>query len=306
MKTLNCTATASLLALFAAAVPAFAATPINESHPLDPRGRVEVENLKGSIEVRAWDRSEVKIEGELGDGAEKLEVDGDGKRVRVKVKYPSRSGVLNFGSRDRSGPTTLRLMVPLRADLDLSAVAANITAWGVAPRSMKVQNVSGSTTVAGAPDDIEVNSVSGKVDLTVNRGNLRAESVSGDIRVSGRLGEEVDVESVSGDIDLRVLDSAVRRLDGASVSGDMRLQMTLAPRARVRLESVSGDVALQLPRSTSAEVRAESFSGSLRAPGATVDRPRHGPGSSLRQRYGSGDADVSIETFSGDAELRLD
>lgn len=306
MKTLNPLATASLLALLAAAAPAVAATPINETRPLDPRGRVEVENLKGTIEVRAWDRAEVRIDGELGDGVEKLEVDGDGKRVRVKVKYPSRNGLLNFGSRDRTGPTTLRLMVPLRADLDLSAVAADITAWGVAPRSLKVQNVSGDTTVAGAPEDVEVNTVSGGLDLTVNRGNLRAESVSGDIRVSGRLGEEVDVESVSGDIDLRVLDSAVRRLDGASVSGDMRLQMALAPRARVRLESVSGDIGLRLPRDASAEVRAESFSGSLRAPGASIERPKHGPGSSLRQRYGSGDADVSIETFSGDAELRLD
>ena len=41
--------------------PAFAATPINQSRPLDPRGRVEIENMKGTIEVRAWDRAEVKI-----------------------------------------------------------------------------------------------------------------------------------------------------------------------------------------------------------------------------------------------------
>lgn len=306
MKTSNPLAITGLLVLFATSLPAFAGTPINQSRPLDPRGRVEVENLKGSIEVRAWDRAEVRIEGQLGEGAEKLEVDGSGKRVRIAVKYPSRSGMLNFARRDRTEPTVLRLMVPLRADLDLSAVAADITAWGVAPKSLKVQNVSGDTTVAGAPEDIEVSTVSGALDLTVNRGNLRAESVSGDIRVRGRLGEEVDVESVSGDIDLRVLDSAVRRLDGASVSGDMRLQMALAPRARVRLESVSGDIGLRLPRDVSAEVRAESFNGTLRAPGATVERPRHGPGSSLRQRYGSGDADVSIETFSGDAELRLD
>ena len=306
MKTIIPLSASLVATLLVVAVPALAAGPINESRALDPRGRVEVENIKGSIEVRAWDRPEVRIEGTLGDGVEKLEIEGGGKRLRVKVKYPSRNGMLNFGNRERTGPTVLRLMVPLRADLDLSAVAADITAWGIAPASLKIQNVSGDTKVAGAPDDVEVNSVSGAVDLTINRGNLRAESVSGDIRVSGRLGEEVDVESVSGDIVLRVLDSAVRRLDGASVSGDMSLQMTLAPRARVRLESVSGDVDLRLPRSTSAEVRAESFSGTLRAPGATVQRPQHGPGSSLRQRYGAGDADVSIETFSGDAELRLD
>lgn len=295
--------------LAAALLPfaAHAATPINESRSLDARGRVEVENIKGSIDVRAWNRNEVKIEGMLGDGVEKLEIEGGGNRLHIRVKYPSRNGILNFGgSSGRSGPTTLKLMVPLRADLDLQAVAADVTAWGVAPASLKIENVSGSTTVAGAPEDIEVNSVSGDVDLTVNRANVQVDSVSGDIRISGRLGGEVALESVSGDIDLRALVTAVQRLDGSSVSGDMRLNARLSPRARVRLESVSGDIGLTLPRGTSAELRAESFSGTLRAPGATVERPSHGPGSSLRQRYGAGDADVSIETFSGDAELRLD
>jgi hypothetical protein len=302
MKTIHLLAIA-----IAALVPAVAAagTPINQTRPLDARGRVEVENLKGTIEVRAWNRNEVRIEGMLGEGVERLEVEGGGNRLLVKVKYPTRRGILGTDS-GRSGPTTLKLMVPLRADLDLQGVAADILAWGVAPASLKIDNVSGRTTVAAAPEELEVNSVSGDVELTVNRARVQAESVSGDIRISGRLGPEVDVESVSGDIDLRATETALERVEGSSVSGDMRLRAALAPRARVRLESVSGDIALSLPRNSSAELRAESFSGTLRAPGATVERPRHGPGSSLRQRYGTGDAEVSIETFSGYAELRLD
>ena len=39
-----------------AALPAIAATPIDETRPLDADGRLQVENLKGLIEVRAWDR----------------------------------------------------------------------------------------------------------------------------------------------------------------------------------------------------------------------------------------------------------
>lgn len=303
MTTMHILAAALAAALPIAAVQA--ATPINQTRPLDARGRVEVENIKGTIEVRAWERNEVRIEGELGDGVEKLEIEGGGNRLLVKVKYPSRRGVFGNAS-GRTGATTLKLMVPLRADLDLQGVAVDIVAWGVAPASLKIDNVSGKTTVAAAPEVVEVNSVSGDVDLTVNRARVQVESVSGDIRVGGRLGEEVDLESVSGDIELRSGDVALQRLDGATVSGDMRLRTSLAPRARVRLESVSGDIALSLPRGTSAELRAESFSGTLRAPGAAVERPRHGPGSSLRQRYGNGDAEVSIETFSGDAELRLD
>ncbi|HEY4583570.1 MAG TPA: DUF4097 family beta strand repeat-containing protein [Lysobacter sp.] len=306
MKTLHRTSLA--LATFAAlaTAQAFAATPINQSRALDPRGRVEIENVKGSIEVRAWDRAEVKIEGMLGDGVEKLEIEGGGRELRVAVRYPQGRGLRILGGRREAEPTVLKLTVPRRADLDIAAVSADVLAWGVSPSQLSVDNVSGRTTIAGAADNVDVDSVSGDVEVTVNRANVDIESVSGSIRLSGRLGRQVSVESVSGDVSVNVLDTAVERFDGNTVSGDLDVRTALAPQARVRLETVSGDVQLRLPRAVSAEVRGESFSGTLRAPGARIERPAHGPGSNFRQRYGNGAADVSIETFSGDADVRLD
>ncbi|HZX79815.1 MAG TPA: DUF4097 family beta strand repeat-containing protein [Lysobacter sp.] len=306
MKTIHLTSLALATVVALATAPAFAATPINQSRPLDPRGRVEIENMKGSIEVRAWDRAEVKIEGMLGEGVEKLEVEGGGRELRVAVRYPQSRGLRLLGARRDAEPTVLKLMVPRRADLDISAVSADVLAWGVAPSQLSVDNVSGRTTVAGAADNVDIDSVSGDVDVTVNRANVDIESVSGTIRLGGRLGREVSVESVSGDISVDVLDTAVERFDGNSVSGDIEVRTALAPQARVKLETVSGDVQLRLPRAVSAEIRGESFSGTLRAPGARIERPEHGPGSNFRQRYGNGGADVTIETFSGDADVRLD
>ena len=37
------------------AMPVHAATPIDQTRPLDANGRVEVDNLKGRVEVRGWD-----------------------------------------------------------------------------------------------------------------------------------------------------------------------------------------------------------------------------------------------------------
>lgn len=306
MKTATNVSRLALAAAMTAACAAHAGTPINATRPLDPRGHLEIGNVKGSIEVRAWDRPEVKIEGTLGAGVEKLEIEGDRQDLRVVVKYPERSGLGGLIGGRSAEPSVLKLTVPVRADLDISAVSADVLAWGVSPSKLSIDNVSGKTTVAAAADDVEINSVSGPVDLTVNRANVDVESVSGSIRLRGRVGRAVSVESVSGGIDVGVLDNAVERFEGTSVSGDVDIRTALAPHARMKLETVSGDVQLHLPRNTSAEVRAESFSGTLRAPGATIERPEHGPGSNFRQRYGTGDADVSIETFSGDAELRLD
>jgi DUF4097 and DUF4098 domain-containing protein YvlB len=298
---------AVVVALAVTSTAAVAATPINETRPLSPRGRVEIENPKGRIEVRAWDRAEVRIEGSLGAGVEKLDIGSGGDTLRIAVRYPDNGGLSRLlGGGKRSEPTVLTITVPMRADLDISAVAADVLAWGVSPSSLSIDNVSGDTKVAAAADEVEINSVSGDVDLTVNRANVDVESVSGSIRLSGRLGREVGVESVSGRIDVQVLDTPIDKFEGTTVSGDVDVRTALSPHARMKLETVSGDVRLRLPRSVSAEVRAESFSGSLRAPGATVDRPEHGPGSSFRQRYGNGDANVSVETFSGDADVSLD
>ena len=68
---------------------------------------------------------------------------------------------------------------------------------------------------------------------------------------------------------------------------------------------MSGDLTLMVPSALSAEVSAESFSGHLRAPGAKIQREEFGPGSSFTTRYGAGRGEIRLETFSGEAELRL-
>ena len=85
----------------------------------------------------------------------------------------------------------------------------------------------------------------------------------------------------------------------------MDLKLALQDGGEIRTESVSGDLLLRLPRDVSCEVSGESFSGELSAPGAKIQREEFGPGSSFHTRYGAGKGDVRIETFSGDATLRL-
>ena len=147
-----------------AAFPALAATPIDQTRSLDPRGRVEIDNLKGRVEVRAWDRPEVKITGSLGAGVEKLSVEGDRGALHIEVKYPNRA--------NNTEPTVLVVQVPLQADLEISTVSANIDVHGVAPRELSLESVSGDIVANGAPRRAAVESVSGDVVLTFNSGDL--------------------------------------------------------------------------------------------------------------------------------------
>ena len=295
--------TLPLLFLACLAAPAaWAATPINESRPLDARGHVEIENIKGRIQVRVWDKQEVRITGSLGKGVEKLEVEGDRNHLAVRVKYPKRT---TWGDRD-SEPTELVLNVPVLAVLDIEGVAVDIDVVGTAGESLTIESVSGDVVVAGAPQQAHVESVSGDLQLTLNSREVHAESVSGDVQLGGRLDGEVHGETVSGNIRVDSKGLRLRDVSAASVSGDTELRIGLADGGSIDAESVSGNIRLFLPKSLSARVSGESFSGSLRAPGAHIERPKYGPGSSFEHRYGSGNGEVNLESFSGDVDLQLD
>jgi DUF4097 and DUF4098 domain-containing protein YvlB len=287
----------SALLLAAAALPATAATPINQTRPLDPRGRVEVDNVKGRVEVVAWNRPEVQLSGSLGDGVEKLSVEGDSKVLRIKVQYPARGR--------NAEPSRLLLQVPLQADLEVDTVSADISVSGVAPRELELQSVSGGITANGAPGRGKISTVSGDIQLAMNTARLRVETVSGKLVTQGRLNGEISLESVSGDMRLNTLGERVRKLSANTVSGDMVLELALAEDGEIRMESVSGDLRLRLPADLSAQVSGESFSGDLNAPGAKIRKEEFGPGSSFRVRYGAGKGDIRMQTFSGDARLTL-
>ena len=59
-----------LIALGLAA--AVEADEIDELADADPRGRVEVSNTSGDVNVKGWNRDEIRVSGTLADGAERL------------------------------------------------------------------------------------------------------------------------------------------------------------------------------------------------------------------------------------------
>lgn len=301
--TLPSRALASMAILFVLAFQAQAATPINQLKPLDADGAVSIDNVQGRIVIRTWARPEVKITGSLGQGVEKLVVEGDRRRLRIEVKYPQNSGWGWWGSgKGRVEPTVLEVTVPAKADLDLEAVSADVDVLGSTARRMDISSVSGDVAVASStPGELEVETVSGNAVLRVDTARAKVDSVSGDIRLEGKITGEVAIESVSGNVNL--VAGSLRRMQFSTVSGDARLQLALADAGNLGTESVSGNVVLVLPASTSARLSMETFSGSLHSPVGRVEKEEYGPGQSLNARLGSGSGTIRAESFSGDIQL---
>jgi DUF4097 and DUF4098 domain-containing protein YvlB len=297
--------TVFILALVAA-FPVLAASPIDQTRPLRADGTVHVENIKGRITVRTWNKAEVRVTGSLGKGAEKLEIEGDADSLSIEVKYPNNSTGWNLWGRDgnKLEPTELELMIPQRASLDVDSVSADVDVQQMAGRKLSVSSVSGGVVVtASSPGQARFENVSGDTTLRITSNNVQVESVSGDIKLQGGLDGEVQMESVSGNLGL--VARSLSQLKFSTVSGDALIQAALQPSGSIDAESLSGQIDLRLPKSTSARVHVETFSGDIDSPSGTVHREEHGPGKSLDTSYGDGRGRIEVESFSGDVRITL-
>ena len=295
---------AAALALALLLPAAQAATPFDETRKLQPDARVSLDNLKGRIEVDTWDRAEIHITGQRGDGTKGLLIEGDAAELKVKIEYPESGGSWfgNWGS-GRGEDSDLRVTLPVGVALDVDSVTASIVVRGVAGATLEVDNASGDVDVDTGAAEVEVNTVSGDAKVTARSADVTVESVSGDVAVSGELAGRVQLEAVSGGLLLNSTGKA-KQVDAGVVSGDIELRTGLQAGGKLKAESLSGNLLVVLPRDASARVSASSFTGSIRSPVGEVETEEHGPGSSLTTTLGSGDGRIDLETFSGDLQLR--
>lgn len=297
--------TIALIAL-ASPIASLAATPINQTRAINPNGEVRVENVSGLIKVRVWNQAKVQITGSLGEGVEKLVVEGDARSLLISVKYPDRKGGWfgwggNIGIKEAS---RLELMVPLKVALALQAVSADIDVQGSAAPRISISSVSGDTSVlASSPGKLSVESVSGDVILKLTSPQVSVNTVSGDMTLLGHLNGRVELETVSGNVELDT--PVLGQLRFNSVSGSGRFRTNLRNDGRVDMDSVSGDLSLVLPKSGSAQFQVESFSGDISSAIGKVVKEEYGPGRSLNARLGDGKSRVNVNTMSGDITIDL-
>lgn len=289
------------IGLVASSQIALAGTPISETRDVNADARIDVSNVRGSVDINAWDENRVSITGTLGNGSKGLMVEGDAARLSIKVKGNSDSGWFHWGSDSQMEDSNLVIRVPRAAELAIETVSADINASGTSGRSLTVDTVSGKVRLDTQAKSLEIDSVSGDVEVTGAGDRAEIETVSGDVNLRADLAE-LSLETISGDI--TAASQNWRTFSGSTVSGSIDLRGTPQPGARFEADSMSGDVNLRLPASVSTRIHVETFSGSIRSDFGTVAEPKRGPGSSLDTTEGSGDGSVRIETFSGDVSIR--
>ncbi len=272
---------------------ALARESINELRPLARDGIVVVKNVKGEVIARGWDRAEVQITGELGDGARGLEIQGGDRQVRIEIRNPR-------SHREVAG-SLLEIRLPAGASLVVETTSADVEVRDLTGEFIEITTVSGDVDIGGGGARVFAHTVSGDIELDTLAARVEVNSVSGDVDVRSG-GEAVDMTTVSGELMLTA--KSILRGHFESVSGDMELDLGLKENASITVASLSGDIDLILPESMSATCEVESFSGSIKSTRGQVVSAKYGPNKSLRFVSGDGSGRIRVESFSGDVRVR--
>ncbi len=213
--------------------------PFTETHPFAANGEISLENVNGSVEVRTWDKNEVKIEGEKSARTEEelkrieLTIDAAPAELEIKAKLPRRSDSW-FGGDSIRAAVKFVLTVPATAQIrKIGTVNSTVTITGVRG-AVNASTVNGGITARGLGADTQLNTVNGSIRAefaTLSREQeISLHTVNGSASLSLPKGAAFDLSahtvngSVSCDFPIRLEGKSRRSLSGTVGDGGASLK----------------------------------------------------------------------------------
>lgn len=251
--------------------------------------RLELQNISGSVQIRATRRSDVRIH---------VEYD----RARIEIEASPLSVQIRTVPRRGMGDAEYTIEVPVGTGLTVNAVSSDIDVRDVCGEA-ELQSVSGEVRLACAQGNVTVQSVSGDVTVSDVRGRMEATAISGGLSVRN-VRADVAAHSVSGDVVLEGVQG--QDVSAETVSGDVAFTGPIREGGRYRFQSHSGDLTIRPDGALNATVSVSTFSGDLESdfpvtltPGPGRFRPRE-----FEFTVGHGNARLGLSSFSGTIYLR--
>ncbi len=252
-------------------------------------GRLEIHNvMDGSVTIRTWNQARARIVARY-DGDNAVEVRYSAPTLSVRVR-PERLS-------DES--TVFEITIPDRMSVEANGIDMEFVAEGLGG-NISINTVEGGIEVGGGRGNISINTVEGGVTLDGAEGNIALNCVDGDVSVTRSSGV-ISVQAVDGDITLAGITSD--NVEVNTVDGDLLYRGTIRDDGRYYLSTHDGDIAVTVPEGTNARVSISTFSGDLEA-----DFPVTLSGDINQRSFsftlGTGKALLEISTFDGIIELK--
>jgi DUF4097 and DUF4098 domain-containing protein YvlB len=217
---------------------------------------VKVGLIGGQIDVIGHDEPGARIEVHSVSGKDlKVSIDGD----TLEIDHPQLrwdNFIEVFKSWRGNARADISILVPRDAALKFGVISASALISGLTTDA-RVSTVNGDVVIDAFTGDLEVNTVNGEVSVRDHTGLVNAHTVSGDITVAGAI-RRFSCDGVSGEV---FVDSSgvPDEIQNNTVSGDLTVRLDEGVPARYNVNSVSG--VLQLGASTIKGLRGGGYNG---------------------------------------------
>lgn len=233
---------------------------IERSLVVDPQATITLCVASGTLKVRGWEKSEVRVR---SVGATQVDFrridkakDVSKPATRIDVMVFDRAGVVN-PRLDCQAFANVEMEVPAGATVQVQTRDGNITISGVAAAYAGSQN--GDIVIDRATKLVEAGSVGGSISLRDSSGRINLSSAGGGVEVvnvrPATHEDTFEVGTVSGDIHLdRVSNPKVM---AKTVNGTVTMTGPLAKAGYYGFTNMTGDVVLALPSDASFQLNAK-------------------------------------------------
>ncbi len=202
---------------------------------------LKVSFVGGQIDIIGHDEPGARVEVHSVAGRDlKISVDGD----RLEIDHPQLrwdNFIEVFKSLRSNAKADVSVLVPRDVALKFGIVSANALVSGLVTDA-RLSTVTGDLVVDGLSGNLELNGVSGELSVRNHSGKISAHTVSGDITATGAI-VRFSSDGVSGNVLLDITGTP-DEINANTVSGDLTVRIPQAVGARYRINTVSGRMQL--------------------------------------------------------------
>jgi hypothetical protein len=181
----------------------------HQTYAITADGRVELDNINGSVHISTWERNEVKVDAvKYANSRERLddariEVDAGKDYLSIRTKYRDHDLSFNSDSHDNPPGVEYTLTVPRAARLD------------------EINLINGSLDVAGVTGEVRASCINGRLEAHNLAGRADLSTVNGhlDARFDQMSGSSVELKSVNGSVALTIPSDSKAEIEASTVSG---------------------------------------------------------------------------------------
>ena len=179
----------------------------HQTYPLSANGHIDLANINGPVQIKAWDRDEVKVDaikraGSKHDLAEvEIKIDSGKDSLSIRTEYARHD---HTWTRNDPGSVDYVLMVPRSSRLDdINLVNGDL----------EIEGVGGEVRASCVNGRMRANGLSGRAELSTVNGNLEANF--------DRLSSPIEVSSVNAKVLLTLPSDAKADIEASTVSGSI-------------------------------------------------------------------------------------